>query len=224
MRFSLTLLLCCLGLYKAEATVIFTDIPDELVQGFASDVFFPVDIDGNGVDDFIFLSDGSPSGFDILPQGSNRVFATPDGVSSVVTNFEAGDLIGPNSETANSVLTPLMSLGIVLLGEEVVFGPSLGGCANSIGGGLVCFGPFFSESNGVILSESGFVGVEFDIDGETHFGFIEATANSLNGGVVFSFAFESDPNTAIAAGAVPEPSCACLLGLLVMFGLRRRRQ
>lgn len=59
----------------------------------------------------------------------------------------------------------------------------------------------------------------------TNFGWMRMTVNSGGGGTIVDWAYESTPEVAITAGAVPEPSSlACLaMGALGLATLRRRK-
>jgi len=71
--------------------------------------------------------------------------------------------------------------------------------------------------------ENGFLGFRFEIDGEDHFGWARVSVSQVDANdpstfldltaVIHDFAYESEPNTPIAAGAVPEPSSLGLLAL-----------
>lgn len=71
-----------------------------------------------------------------------------------------------------------------------------------------------------------YIGVKFDIGGTTHYGWIgfQVDSQSPMHGIVRDYAYETEADTAIAAGVVPEPAT---LGLLAAgagaFAVRRRR-
>ncbi len=98
------------------------------------------------------------------------------------------------------------------------------GCKDSIeraacfdAGGLFCGGNF--------LGGIGYLGAEFDIAGDTHYGWLEIS--SLDGVPyidVLSWAYESEPGVGILAGAIPEPSATAMLLAAGLLILRRRRQ
>jgi len=76
--------------------------------------------------------------------------------------------------------------------------------------------------------ESAYVGLQLQINGNTHYGWIRlgAPVPIFNGGWIYDFAYETLPDTPILAGAVPEPSscglCAIGIGALLFRYVRRQ--
>ena len=74
--------------------------------------------------------------------------------------------------------------------------------------------------------DSGFLGLTIQIAGQTHYGWARGTLDSVFTFTLNDYAYETDADMAIAAGAVPEPD-QTLLALLVAgaggIGLMRRR-
>ena len=74
---------------------------------------------------------------------------------------------------------------------------------------------------------TGYMGLQFDADDGTHFGWVHMTAyDEFPGMTIHSWAYESTPGVGIIAGAVPEPSSAILtvIGGLAAWNLRRCRK
>jgi hypothetical protein len=68
--------------------------------------------------------------------------------------------------------------------------------------------------------------LQFQITNETHYGWMEIyNYPNIAAGQVLAWAYESAPNTPIAAGAVPEPSAFVLISLsaLAFYALRRKK-
>jgi hypothetical protein len=79
-------------------------------------------------------------------------------------------------------------------------------------------------------NDHGYLGVSFLIDGSTHYGWVEVTANSTLEIVLNQWAYEDTPTNGILTGAVPEPTTGFLMllglflaGMGLRFGRRRRR-
>ena len=98
------------------------------------------------------------------------------------------------------------------------------------GGVPMFYGGFAAGPNGngaVTPGTQAFAGFRFNAADGTHYGWIRLSVNS--GRIDFvSAAWESTPNTAIAAGAVPEPGTMALLALgavgVVGTAIKRRRR
>ena len=76
-----------------------------------------------------------------------------------------------------------------------------------------------------VEGDNGYVGLQLSINDQTHYGWAELTlSNAVSSYTLNRFAYETTPNTPIAAAAVPEPSaflCLTLVGALLTT--RRRR-
>jgi hypothetical protein len=61
---------------------------------------------------------------------------------------------------------------------------------------------------------TGFLGLEFDISGNTHYAWLRLTLHPDAGAVILrDYAYETTPGMGIVAGAIPEPSTILLLSL-----------
>ncbi|MFA9480426.1 PEP-CTERM sorting domain-containing protein [Phycisphaerales bacterium AB-hyl4] len=79
------------------------------------------------------------------------------------------------------------------------------------------------------VGTGGYVGVQWDIgEGDVRFGWLEVDITGEGAGLTVtlkSFAYEETPNTAIEAGAIPEPGSLALLAAGAgALAFRRRRQ
>ena len=74
--------------------------------------------------------------------------------------------------------------------------------------------------------DSGYMGLEFDISGQTHYGWARITSVYDSPTVtIHDWAYETQPGVGIAAGAIPEPSTTalfCLGGLGLISTLFRK--
>jgi len=80
-------------------------------------------------------------------------------------------------------------------------------------------------TSGSFLGIRGYLGMEFFIAGQVHYGWMDLDNYQWNQTEIRSWAYESEPGVPILAGAIPEPSV--LLFACATFGscllVRRRR-
>ena len=155
---------------------------------------YAVDLDGDTVKEFDLIDLGDPGGSEQIIKVynfTNGVGVVLDESGTFAANLAPGTLIGPASVfsgPADDTVTPAVS-GLppddALNGFDGV-GPA---------------GRFQVED------PAGFIGVQFLIAGQTHYGYVGFEGVELDGanegteGRVFGLGYESTPNTAIAAGA-----------------------
>ena len=184
--------------------VVHKDIADVPVFGISDRVEFKLDLDGNGVVDFVFRADEGQ--FEVHPMGRNRI------LTSVA---ETGDL--------GTYVVPLGSGALVSaeLGEDS-FGWNSGvdTTADQARATLVscrdvgCLGPF----NGRFA----YMAVAFQIDDRMHFGWVRVDlVLSVNGGWITDYAYSSEPDTPLEAGvgqAAPPAQAVRLRALRSLSG------
>ncbi len=172
------------------------------------------DLDGNGTADFRF-SRFANLGASLVSTGGNRFISTPAnlGAGGSVEGVAAGSILGAD---------PIVVSG--------------GWHATSVGGGGFDLVPLQFEDTRI--------GVEFLAEDGIHYGWIgytgfgiakvplyDETGNYLGfvekpdekGGLIHSWAYETEPGKAIIAGAVPEPGTSLLLAIASLALLRRKR-
>ncbi len=188
----------------AQSTIVYGRFPPTIVPPPA--FHFPNDDEGtrlfpgltnastcpmnfNGQLAYTFIAD--QMGFDIYPWFSNAVIALPVGQlgSTFAIALAAGQEIGPD---AQGYLWQARADG-----PGGSYGPGLMGCAD-----FGCRGFF-------VGLESAYVGLRFQQDGNTFYGWVRVgaplsgPAGGLSGGWLYDFAYETRPDTPIKAGAQP---------------------
>ena len=194
-----------------QGTIQYVDIaPDLFMFSAFTRRDIPIDLDQDGVGDFVFRA--TPSQFDIYGLGSNRVLAYPNNppdLSRSAAPLTAGDAITPSLQAQ------------YIWAESIITGSSASPLGVLLNGG-------FETIGGPFVRRRGYVGLEFQIGGNLHYGWIQLDCEYFyhNGGYVLDYAYELRPGTTILAGAVPEPSAWALfsVGLLLIGTVRKRRR
>lgn len=169
-----------------------------------------VDINRDGQDDYLFTW-GMDFGMSCL--GDNKA------AGYFITLWE-----GPWAKAvpANSPIGPSMSPVLWIGNQDSPFGFGLSSW-RAIGD------PDFKGIGEFAGVESAYVGLQLQINGNTHYGWIRlgAPLPFLNGGWIYDFAYETRPDTPILAGAIPEPSAWVLLsvgGIGILWFRRKRNE
>jgi len=200
----------------AQGTIRTTVLPNPM--GIQSDglnaIFYPVDLNGDGVVHFTF---GADIGFvGLRTERANRVVYRPDpppNLGGLVARLEDGSQIGSSLE------------------------PSLGWRSSDLLGGYVSPGEWAFASIAIALSTGessewpsspgarGFIGIQFELEDGWHYGYFDVIMAAEAGGMLLGWAYNSIPNSPIVAAPVPEPSALALLvgGGVLMAWFRRKR-
>jgi len=213
-------LTCCVTVLNATAqgTVVYHnegDIP--VYSDGATGAGRELDLDGNGTVDYTLIA---AFGFWVVPAGANQVVGVPEG------GFDLGSYVwplSPQESVSSVVLAPLQWTG-----TETYVSP---------GGSVSLIYPSFHLRTTTGTAGpwrdgvDAYIGVRFLIDDETHYGWINLDIpdvypeNTLNGGVIKDWAYNTVPGEMIFAGQVPEPSTWVLLiagGSLLWWRCRKR--
>ena len=188
-----------------EGTVLHFDIEDVPVFGPFEPVARELDLNIDGIVDFIFTSQETE--FEAVTTGENRAIAQgypppymdPGGY---LVALAAGFLIGPDPSPHEWLRGDTHDLAIQ-------------SCMNI---GCTRFG----WPDGIH-----FMGAQFFIEEEIHYGWIRLRNwLGVNGGYILDYAYETEPGVPILAGAVPEPGTFLLAGAgaLTLWVRRRRRR
>ena len=77
---------------------------------------------------------------------------------------------------------------------------------------------------GNFVGETAYLGFRFEGEEGTHYGYALFTDTFSKGTTILATAWESEPNTSIIAGAIPEPSSVLLVGIAGLLGITRRKR
>ncbi|MCZ7591576.1 MAG: PEP-CTERM sorting domain-containing protein [Kiritimatiellae bacterium] len=188
---------------RADIILNWLDTPID-VSTDTSPVYYSLDLSGSGFVDFTFAA--SVASVSVRNEGNNRYLifpSPPPNIGGGIEPLSEGFEIGSNS----------VSEELEWFGHETSFA-SLGIWLST-------------GTSGRFVGQHAYMGIEFDIDGATHYGWINLRVGELGPGVeIYGWAYESTPNTPILAGAIPEPSTLLLLlgGTTLLLGRRQKRR
>lgn len=89
--------------------------------------------------------------------------------------------------------------------------------------GITLLNGFANSGEDSFFEKTGYLGFRFEGDDVTHYGSVQLNGKRVWDFEVLSYAYESEPNTAIIMGAVPEPSTEFILMVLPALAWRRVR-
>ncbi|MFD2822086.1 T9SS type A sorting domain-containing protein [Lacinutrix iliipiscaria] len=162
------------GIADANGQIIHTDVDPDFVGTLQST--FDVDFDSNAVNDATILQ----------------------------TNFYAPgysyiELMRAEAPVGNGIVANVV--GAYTYGVNVPFGTPIGSTAAVASFGDMCQASGYTNSGFCGTTEDSYVGVAFDISGNTHYGWIRlAPGSSSENFTIVDFAYESTPGAPINAG------------------------
>ena len=182
---------------NAHGAVVVND-PDELIRISGAFPPVPFDVDGDGGDDLSLRNDAS-SVF-AASFNSNQIIGMREFVGFSGAAIAAGEFIGSAPPTGTEWADTEVELNACSTGTPACSGNFIGGIA--------------------------YLGIEFDIAGATHYGWLEIESSSLGSRAwIHRWAYETEPGVGLIAG-IPEPGVPSLLlvGGGVLACVRRRRR
>jgi hypothetical protein len=176
--------------------------------GYPGTFDFDIDINGDGTNDFILRSNEPGSGINnavLIPQGDCMIVMMNSYVADMTNGDVVGSSLNPIYQWSNSK-TPITTLAELL-------------------------DPIIAEDGNFTGQTNGYIGFDLVENGLNYYGWMYVSSPDEDGlagdagtyGTITAWAYESDANTPIEAGTVPEPSTWALLatGATLLFCRRK---
>jgi hypothetical protein len=180
--------------------VIYNAEPKTIV-GLTANNTIAFDFDRNGVEDLrveaVYLGFSTPVVQFLSPSTTQLLYewSEPAMYGVDFLPYRSSQLIGPHSETT---VVRFVS-------------PDSGAGTRRLTKGFPLPDPREAERN--FLNQTAYLGFRFQGEEGLHYGYALFTDTTSRGTTLVATAWESEPDTAIVAGAVPEPSTTLLLSL-----------
>ena len=180
---------------------------------------YPLDFDGNGSVDLTISgtgrSDVTRSMF-VTQHGRNQVWSYAGGFEGLDFGSHALALVG-GSRFGPSLMSPVKAVG--WHNDDDTRGFSI--LMEALLGSEVS-GAFWPDT----FLQQKYLGFRFEREGALHYGWMALSAFGSLGEEIFvnSWAYESEPDTALVVGQIPEPTVMAFLGFGLCCGMRRRRE
>ena len=173
---------------EADAQVVYTDIPDETIEVAAVDEIFPVDMDANGMVDFVFRAGTANSG--------TWTFASIYGMFS---SLSAGN---PNNQVVASIGVNGFAYALTFDNGYAVEAGDDFFSSTSISNYAI----LASNYDGYVYGNFGdagakFIALQFDIDGDVHYGWIrvDVTLSPISV-TIMDYAYDATAGVSINTG------------------------
>lgn len=177
---------------------------------------FLMDVNNDGITDWALGTQSSES-FSALG------LSLPAGVTPASTLFVHHEPEGGAAGGFRYEIKPLAidtAIGSIIGNPEHIFLDIF----TSRGGGLATSVVNTGSQGGPFNGKTAYLGFRFEAATGSHYGYALLQDVTSSSAIIAAYAWESEPNTAILAGAIPEPSAPLLLSLasLLMIGRRAR--
>ncbi len=207
----------------ADAAIVHSGVLNIDLAGAAGNI----DLDGDGVND-IFLSNPVNSATTI---GGGSYPVAGAGFVAQGNNIVGTGTTATTVANSNAGIAGFTGAFGYPYAYNIPVGAAIDGALSFLPAGTLAFVSYANNggsSQFAVQGQQGIIGVEFDIGGNTHYGWIRVenrTGVPTHLFTLVDFAYEDQPNTAINAGAIPEPGSLGLLalGATGLLGWRRRR-
>lgn len=202
----------------ARAAVVVTVLPEPLeIREELWGRFDPIDVDGNGTVDFTFGS--AFSGVGLRTERANRAIihtTPPPDIGGSLQPLPSGYQVGSILGSANGIEVAWISSDPV------------GGYVDPAELAFINIVLVVSTGSASAFPEWGLrapVGIEFEIDGNIHYGYLDITAGKGYAGITLhGWAYETEPGMPILAALVPEPSHTLMVGVGLLSLIARRKR
>ena len=176
------------------------------------------DFDNNGSTDLTISGNGSTSftsSMFVTQHGRNQVWSLAGGAGGGDIGSHAIALVG------GSTFGPSMNSDVPVIGWHNNDDTRHFSVLMEAFSGRPASGFFFPS----YLFEQKYLGFRFEREGALHYGWMALSGYFFYGEeiYVYSWAYESQPDTALVVGQIPEPAIPVLLGLTLWMGMRRKR-
>lgn len=202
----------------ARSDLIYVDLPPP--EGFFGGINGTTatksfDLDSNGTVDIEFVAGLEIFGFYVQAPLTTRVVAVPGyGVVPMQFGEQVGFELGPTQHPRASLRSETQEWSAITGQARLSF--------RFNDGDDVVGGPWHDEATDV--GDKAYLGIEFQGDAGTHYGWIHIEEFAGVGGWFYEYAYEDTPGASLIAGVIPEPSSILLLllGGSFLFALRRK--
>ncbi len=186
-----SLALALTGLTEANSQVVYTDVNPDYSGSLGSS--YAIDFDNDGIDDIILNNSGGGVSYygGIISFKYAGLYANPQGSNAVLGSMSYGFAYPLALNSGNTISS------------------NAGSFFNNTNSNLMNFYYSFNYYGSTLSSGSfgkwtgatdKYLGIKFDISGQTHYGWIRLDVDKNSSFSVKDFAYETTPNKAISAG------------------------